>query len=322
MATLTAAKGTFSLTGIAATLTETGLLGSGGPFYFAWADSSETTFGPQHYAYDETIFRFSLAHDEGQIPTLEIEILNPNVGLLNSGRKQWAWFSWFDGSSVVPLFFGRLVGIPTDMLGRTATLQFIARANDYLTRKRNLAQTLKVRPYYDPLFLDEKARNDPDAILEGYSAAWHVDRTTLDWTISDILRPEDGTYAFTESDVFYDSVSITVGEQPLKTVYVKTNVGWNNSGSGGIPVGMFAISSFTGNGILSDWPKPGASLGGGWYAADSWAYDLAGADNAQVLTYTGSYTNNDTKHAIGDTMSANYSYQELKFGGRKVFVKA
>lgn len=293
----------------------------GGPFYFAWASSSETTFTSSHYAYDETIFSFTLTHEEGQIPTLEVEILNPNVGLLNSGRHQWAWFSWWNGSAVVPLFFGRLVGIPTDMLGSTVRLQFIARANDYLTRKRNLAQSLKVRPYYDPLFLDEKSRHDPDAILEGYSAAWHVDRTTLDWTISDIVRPEDGTVVFTESDVFYDSVSVSVGTQPLKTLYVKTDVAWERSATGAVPVGLWAVKSWTGNGIISDWPKPGASLGGGWVADQSWVIDVAKVDDAQVVNYSASYQNQDTSHAIGDTMSASYSVGVLKFKGDRKVIK-
>src|SRR6266567_3337179 len=98
-----------------------------GPFYFAWVYGTETTFGPAHYVYDEHIFSFTGTHSEGQFCTLQLEIKNPEVGLLAAGRKQWAWFSWDNGTSIEPLFFGKLVGVPSDLQGETLTLQFVAR---------------------------------------------------------------------------------------------------------------------------------------------------------------------------------------------------
>lgn len=72
---------------------------------------------------------------------------------------------------------------------------------------------------------------------------------------------------------------------------------------------------------LSEWPKPGASIGGGWVADEAWAIDLAGVQNAAVTTYTSSYTNRATSHAIGDTMSANISEERITgFNGQKHIV--
>lgn len=286
--------------------------GPGGPFYFAWADSSETSFNSSHYVYDETIFNFNLTHDEGQIPTLELEMVNPNIGLLNTGRKQWAWFSWWDGSSVVPLFFGRLIAIPTDLTGKTVKLQFISRANDYLTRKYNLAQTLKVRPFYDPIFLDDKTQDDPDAILEAYPASWHIDRTTMEWTVSDILRPEDGIQIFTPSKVFYDSVKIQVKSPPLKSVTVTTNTKWDYYYGASKVIGYWNIYTWTGESLVSEWPKQGTSLGGGWTVGPSFAEDMNNVKAAQVVSYSSSYSNGATSHRQGDTMSANVSYSVLE----------
>jgi hypothetical protein len=62
------------------------------PFYFAWVDAG-TPFDSSLFREDETVLSFDLAHAEGQIPTLSVEIKNPRVGLLAPGRKQWAWFS-------------------------------------------------------------------------------------------------------------------------------------------------------------------------------------------------------------------------------------
>ena len=68
----------------------------------------------------------------------------------------------------MPLFFGRLVGIPTNILQEVVTLQFVAKPIDFLSQKQALAETLKVRPYWDPVFIDPDKRDDVETIMEGY----------------------------------------------------------------------------------------------------------------------------------------------------------
>src|ERR1019366_683831 len=102
-------------------------------FYFAWVDSDQTTFDPSTMLrMDEDIFSFERKHDEGQVCTLSIVIKNPRIGLLNAGRKLWAWFAYRKANgTVVPLFFGVLVGVPSDMFAELITLKFNARPHDY-----------------------------------------------------------------------------------------------------------------------------------------------------------------------------------------------
>ena len=57
----------------------------------------------------------------------------------------WAWLSWDSGADVVPLFFGRLVGVPTDVNRELVTLAFTARPADFVDRKVAKAETLKVQ---------------------------------------------------------------------------------------------------------------------------------------------------------------------------------
>jgi hypothetical protein len=116
-------------------------------------------------------------------------VVNPRIGLLNSGRQQWGWLSWDDGTSngLVPLFYGRLVGVPQDMQNEVVRLQFIGRPLDYEAQKEALAETLRVAPYWDQIWLSEDARLDPDTVLESRAALWHIDRITHDVTVSDIL---------------------------------------------------------------------------------------------------------------------------------------
>lgn len=251
-------------------------------FYFAWVNPSQDAFTGAMAREDEKIVGFEVTHDEGDFASATIEIRNPRIGLLNAGRKVWAWLSW-DGDPAStggpePLFFGRLVGVPADMQSETVTLTFIARPRTYNSQKRAVAETLKVAPYWDPVWIPKERRNDPDAALEARSALWHIDRISHSVSISDIVAGEDGTVALTGDDIVADTLSMTYGEPPLRTVSVTAEVLWSQKARGEIDItkelvaafaaagttGNYLISSFTGQGLGDDWPERHEVIGGGW----------------------------------------------------------
>lgn len=251
-------------------------------FYFAWASPAETTFGPEHQVEDEEVFAFELTHAEGDFPALSIDIKNPRVGLLKPGRDVWAWLSYNDGATVTPLFFGRLVGVPEDMQDEVVRLAFIARPTDYDAQKRALAASMRVLPYYDPVWIVADRRDDPDAVLEGYARLWHIDRVTHDVTASDILTGEDGTVDFS-GGFFYDSLSVTYGSAPARRIQVTAEVFWDQAATGSVDLSgalidafkvagttvPHAITSLTGGGLTDDWPVEGKRIGGGWTVGQS-----------------------------------------------------
>lgn len=289
--------------------------GSGGPLYFAWVDKTDYTFSTgSHCRYDEPVWSINLTHDEGQIPTCEVEITNPcinapYVGLLAASRKQWAWVSVWDYASatVKPLIFGRIVGIPSDLSSKFIKFLIVARADDYLTQKQTLADSLRVRPNYDPIFFDDKSRIDADAVLEGYSAAWHIDRTSLAWTISDILVGEDGTVAIGQDKILSD-LSFDVKGPPLRAVRADANVNWSQIFRGNIiPVELGIVETYTGGSLISSWPKVGDDLGGGWRAAPGTAaVDLRGIEHSQPYQESGGFQDSNTQHSEGDVISASW----------------
>ena len=286
-----------------------------GPFFFAWADPTETTFGPQHQRVDTPILRFRREWKESQCAILEIEIPNPFAGLLASGRQQWAWFSYRKlDTTVVPLFFGRLVSIPADMEAETVTLRFTALPLDMLNQKRAIASTLMVRPYYDPVWVREERRLDPDEVLEGYSAAWHVDPVTLTVTTSDYITGEAGTVTLSTSDVLYDNFKTAIGKPPLKSVYVNSTVNWVQYAVGTIDMGGQAFSSISGAGLLGAWPKAGADIGSGWSVKHSQAFDTKPAMTSN--SYAWNFKNIEETHQFGDTLSWNSNLSVSSPGGR------
>jgi hypothetical protein len=238
-------------------------------FFFAWCGENEPFSETAHAVEDEIVFAFDLAHQEGQIPTLSIDIRNPHIGLLAPGRLQWAWLSYQSDTAIVPLFYGRLVALPSNLLGEVVTLEFIARPIDYLAQKQNIANSLMVAPYYDQIWIDQSKWNDPDTALETYAMQWHVDRIDHTVSVSDILVGEDGTKEFLAEDSFYDSVQIAFAQSPQTQVVFDGTVQWTQTNTGYIPMPAVSFVAWNGSQIVNDWPKAGDRLDGGWSVYDA-----------------------------------------------------
>ena len=194
------------------------------------------SFGPQHLVEDEKVLSIAIEHSEGDFPSLSIVIKNPRIGLLAPARKTWAWLS-HDGGT--PLFFGRLVGVPSSINQNAVTLEFIGAAGRLCGAEGGAwPQSLRSLPYYDPVFLTPEAQADPDTVLEARPELWHIDRTTLAVTTSHILVGEDGVEEFLENEVPYDSVAISIGQVPTRALTVTADVSWTQSAQGSIDVGI------------------------------------------------------------------------------------
>lgn len=297
-------------------------------FFLHWVDigSSEASWkavavwNPAFAVSDEEVISMKIDHEEGQVPSMNVMVANPKVGLLSPSRKIWAWMSVNHKSVTYPLFFGRLVGIPTDILGEAITLQFTGRHKDFVTKKQIAAEKLKVRPFYDPVFITEDRRDDPDAILEGYSALWHIDRTTLEVSPSDVLVGEDGLAVFLPSEVPYDSVRMSLQQSPLIAVSVKADVSWTQEFKGYLDTGFGSIKTYTGDGIMGDWPQPSSSLGGGWTAVSSFIKDVWRISTTQNLQYTTGFQNTQKNQNDGDVVSFSASYDYPNFSSRVEYI--
>lgn len=289
-------------------------------FYFAWVDSTETTFDPAHAREDEKIFVHNVDQKEGEFATLSIEVRNPKVGLLAAGRKRWAWFSCtFDGDTdPTPLFFGRLIGLPSNLFAEFVTLEFIAKPGNYNAQKAALAAALRVFPFYDPLFFNDDNRLDDDAVLEGYTVLYHTDRITHVVTTSDIIVGEDGVEDFPQSDAFYDGVQMTIGETPLASITVNASVNWTQRDTGVLEFNPGQVATWTGGNLVSDWPKPGTNLGKGWSVETSSAIDKWNTENASTVSTSWNWENQNSKHATGDYLTVSGSASNLIYAGPSV----
>ena len=278
-------------------------------FSIALVDESETTFSEAHVREDLFVTDLSISQAEGDFCALQIEVENPRVGLLAPGRPRWIWVAWnpaFDPlasesseavfEDMVPLFFGRVQGVPSDFIGETVTLNFLARPLDYQAQKEAVADTLRVFPWFDGVWFAPEDRGLADNVLESRAALWHIDRVSHDVTVSNIITGEDGTIMFDGADVLNDTIRISYGDPPCRQVNVTANFAWDQIASGemwvigtpsGLGISYQIIDTYTGAGLQENWPKSGAKIGGDWEVKtsiciradttgrDTWTYDYA-----------------------------------------------
>lgn len=244
-------------------------------FYFAYQDDGDQAFGPTQYRVDEHVFAFKVEQSEGDFASLDIQIKNPRVGLLTAARKQWVWLSWLKpDNSVVPLFHGRLVGVPDGLNEELVSLTYVGRAADNEQQKEDLADSLRVLPYFDPVFIDPQQIKNVDQVLEARAALWHYGRTDKLVTISNIMLGEAGTIVIGAGDIF--GLDITYRGEPLRSVNVTAEVNWKQAHAGVVDItaplnaafkaagSSGPISSFTGQGLEATWLLAGDQIGGGW----------------------------------------------------------
>jgi hypothetical protein len=259
---------------------------AGLPFTTAIVDESETTFDASHLREDLVVLDMSLSQDEGDFAVLTLEVVNPRVGLLAPGRPRWLWFAFNpnaanDESSddafadTVPMFFGRIVGVPEDLTDATIRVTYQGRPANYEASKASLASGLKELPYYDGVWFSLDDQANPDNVLEARTALWHIDPVTHAVTVSDIVNGEDGTITLDDSIAFAGSLKMSYGDAPARQVQMTATVTWDQKAAGSVEIygpqttfgGIPTFESFSGQGVIDSWPEPGHNLKGGWEVA-------------------------------------------------------
>ena len=157
------------------------------------------------------------------------------------------------------------------------------------------------------MFLTPEAQADPDTVLEARPELWHIDRTTLAVTTSHILVGEDGVEEFLENEVPYDSVAISIGQVPTRALTVTADVSWKQSARGTIDLGSYYFETYSGKSLIDNWPKPGDRIDGGYTVSVGYATDNYNIDGTDVASFSISWTNEQRKHANGDTLSMSIS---------------
>lgn len=205
-----------------------------GKLYFALVDPEDEFDDEVHNVEDLQVFDLTISQAEGEFAKASLEIKNPGFGLLSSSFKKRIFISCdFDGN-IIPLFSGRVIGIPSDLSGETVMIEYIAQPDDWIDKQQTLVDSLKLdQSYYNKLFIDPDLRDDPAEILATRSELLHWDRTPDgNVTLSDILI--GSSEIDVGDDLIYDSLKIRFGNPPIKQVDVSVEVQWIQKGIGDV----------------------------------------------------------------------------------------
>lgn len=251
-------------------------------FYFAWVNPTDSAYIEDYARNDETVLGYRFEQREGEFATLFLDIkAAQGIALLSALRKQWGWFSYRLDTDLVPRFFGRLIGIQTvnSDSGNVVTIQLVAEPIDYTNQKKAVADSKRVLPRYDRVFIDERNWDDDDIVLEGYPERYHTDPVTHIVSTSNELIGEDGVAEFTASDILYGGFVIEgSGSRPANSVTVNADMKWTQQAQGQVSLTSYFINNWPGAAFgaitsytfqASSWPSVGASIGSGWTVASS-----------------------------------------------------
>lgn len=280
-----------------------------GPYFLAYCASGDAFDPTVHNRMDEIVFDFDLKIKEADKPLLVTEMLNPHIGLLNPSRQQWVWYSRIGANGhIYPFFHGRLMAVPTNMVGEMITVNFIAWPEDYFQQLQALAEVVRVNGPYDEVFIKPDKADDPDTILEAMSGKFCVDAITNVVTIEDFIEASDGNVNITGDDHFYDGFTFEIDQQaPLTSLLIDMSVDWDQTAIGYVDMGTQYIATYSGDGVINDWPKPLQQLGSGWSVFTALTTDVFNVRN--VFTGSASYhwQSGEKTHEDGDTLSLSWN---------------
>lgn len=267
--------------------------------YFAYIDEP-VPFDPLvHARNDEDILRMSRILSENNFPSVTVRIKKPSHELLAPGQLRWVWLSYLkEDGTVEPLIIAWLIGLPEDMIGFVVDITLNTRPIDYYDQQVALAATLKVHPYWAPEFVLPEARSDPNVVLHARNAYWHVGHLDLLVTISDINVGEDGHIDFDSGEqVPFESVTRQFRNIPVERVKVLAEAYWTQFAKGWIDVTQQVLDaaklsgsddgvvmSYTGQGLIDDWPEDDDRIGDAWRIHDAWAIYLSQSPKTVKLT--------------------------------------
>lgn len=215
--------------------------------YFAMVDPDEHYNVHVHAREDLEVLDLVISQSEGQFATAALEIPNPGVGLLSPLRKQYIFISCMFDGEVRPLFAGRIQGFPTDLAPTTIVVQYIAQSATWADDQAAFLETLKVAPFYSPLFSTVDKRSDPTEILAARNALLHWERFPDGGvSLSDIVQ--GSTTIDLGEGAFFDSLKTTVAAPAVTQVDVTVDVQWLQTGIADVDVGAAVKAKFVNTG--------------------------------------------------------------------------
>lgn len=228
--------------------------------YLALVGDTEAWNPTTHQRNDLGAFDVRISHSESEFAKAYITVINPMTS-----------FSSLEGRRVLIstkgrlLFDGVMTGVPRGLVGQKLTLEAIARTPDPAVvdaQLAALAETAKVAPFWDPLFVPEGSDALWEEILAGRSQVVAHSRIQGTPSLCDALGGSSNMVI----TPLNGSVSYSLESNVAARYGIKLKAKWKQLASQRFDDGgaLWGLTTMTPDGLVSGFPKQGADLGDGF----------------------------------------------------------
>jgi len=206
---------------------------------------------------DFPIFNLEITHKEGAFARLKI-LTSPPAEEIFSYKK--IKLTYKDQE----LFKGLLQVLPTDLNGELVTLCYVAQPENYQQEVTFIVDKIKENHEIDPLFISSE--NELLDTLESLPYLIEWSRLSGEATLCPLLGKEPTEI----TDVFYDSLKLSLARKPYKAVQLNIHAHWmqqyhrlhdiSETIKQDLPHGL--LSTLTGKSLQKSWFKKGQTTQG------------------------------------------------------------
>lgn len=228
--------------------------------------SNTAVFNPDvHARYDLYPQRLALRQAESQRAEIEIDVMLPAGGLQALTNRRV-----LVSQGGVLLFDGILDPVPVGIQGQSVTITAIARPPGETAGDDQLAafgETLKVAPFWDPLFVPQGRENDYAELLAARTEVLTFDRVQGAPSLSPMLGGRDNM----SIRPFVGTLKPEKGTGVARKYGLRLEAKWKQlvSERHDHRGALDNLATFTPSGIVADFPKAGTTIGDGFTVVES-----------------------------------------------------
>ncbi len=231
--------------------------------HFSWT-INEKELDEKKNEQDLKVFQLIISQREGEVAIAKLQILMSEAF---KKKKGYGHIVYQDKNGENHLLFkGKQIGFPRKMNKGLAEIELSAEPDDAFEQLNKLADTLKVPPYFDVLFV-KKDDNNPVNVLEARSDLFHWDRATGRLSLSNLFQ---GSKTVDVSKVILaNSLKLKLGDTPLDSISITLSAEWVQNAEGEVNIYPKIAAQFpkgrmntlTPSGLIAEWPKVGDKIG-------------------------------------------------------------
>ena len=213
--------------------------------FLAWVGPDEVFDAVVHARRDEQVRGVVISENEGEFPLADVRILHDGGGLLAADRKRRAFVSLETDAGIELAFAGRVVGFPLAVAGQEATIQLVAKPDDWQERQKDVLDQVKTTAVWDPAFVPSDRHDDPVEVLAATPHLLHWHRATGACSLTHLL---DGSTVIDLGKQWFEpeELRLEIARRPLSRVELVVEAQWEQWARGTLDITAELEAAFGG----------------------------------------------------------------------------